>query len=135
MKESGKKVTINEKFVIDLDNDLNHSVLFYVDKINKNNLDQAQKDFLDAETIGEEELKSNTWSQNSKSIKINTSDNDERTEIVINAEAYKTNSIPSRDTMPSLLEGEVALYGRDVLFKDKDKIKYPQTEYLFNAWG
>ena len=39
------------------------------------------------------------------------------------------------DTMPTLLEGEVLLCGRDLLYKDTDKLVYPPDQYLFDAWG
>lgn len=44
MRVNVDKVTINEKVVIDLDNDAKHEVSIFVDTIDKNDLSQFDKD-------------------------------------------------------------------------------------------
>jgi hypothetical protein len=116
MKESGSKVTINEKLVIDLNNHPSNIVTLFVDKINKNELNQDQKDCLDGENMTDNEMKVQDWAKKTTTMKIKQFDEGKETEIVINAEAYVTNGIPSQEHTPSILEGEVTLCGRDVMF-------------------
>ena len=83
------------------------------------------------------------WSGSTRSVRIETYDEDRPTDVIINVDAKKVYATPDRgtfksqsiDTIPDLLEGGVILLGRDVLYKDMDPIKYPPNEYLFDVWG
>ena len=96
VKESTGHILVNEKFVIDLDNDRNQQLDLFVDKIGRNNLKQFEKDSLDAETIADAVLKSNAWPTKSRSIKIETTDEGHKSDIVIHAEAFFKNQVPSK---------------------------------------
>lgn len=66
MRENAGDVNINEKLVIDLDNHPKQNITVFVDTIDKNNLDQVQKDKCDAETIGSADVDISYWSNKSK---------------------------------------------------------------------
>ena len=36
--------------------------------------------------------------------------------------------------MPWLLEGNVMLWGREVLYQDANPFKYPPNQFIFNSW-
>ena len=96
VKEQPGVISINEKFVIDMDNDAKNEINIYVDKIPKNDLTQFQKDSCEADTIGSADIPVTSWSKKNKSMKIQVYDEGAQTDIVVNVEAYATNSIPSR---------------------------------------
>lgn len=52
LRESNGRVQINERLVIDLDNEKEKEININVLAIDKNDLDQFEKDRLDAEEIG-----------------------------------------------------------------------------------
>ena len=39
------------------------------------------------------------------------------------------------ETAPSLLEGNVFLCGRDVLYLDEGDVQYPPSQFAFDSWG
>jgi hypothetical protein len=55
MKHQGNKTNINERLIIDLDNDSQQSINVNVNVIQKNDLDQSEKDKIEYETIGSAE--------------------------------------------------------------------------------
>lgn len=96
IKEQPGVISINEKFVIDLDNDAKNDINIYIDKIPKNNLTQFQKDSCEVDTIGTADIPVTSWSKKNKSMKVQIVDEGVQTDIVVNIEAYATNSIPSK---------------------------------------
>ena len=96
MRENAGTVNINERLTIDMDNHPKQEVSIYVDVIDKNDLDQIEKDKWDADTIGSVDLNKSYWSNKSKTWKIALRDEGKETDININADAYAINDFPSK---------------------------------------
>lgn len=62
-------------------------------------MNQFQKDGCDEEIISDATVKKDKWSGSKKTVKIDTRDDDKPTDIVINVEAKKSKSIPTRGTI------------------------------------
>jgi hypothetical protein len=87
LREAGNKVSINEKIIIDLDNDSKKTISFNVYSIEHNDLDQYEKDKIEAEILGSAEVDYDAWGKKSKSHRINIFDEEDPTEVIIHLEA------------------------------------------------
>ena len=79
-----------------MDNHIQHELYFYVQKIPPNNLNQVQKDNYEEDILTDATVKSDFWSSNNKSVRIITNDDENPTDIVINAEASLLHVTPHR---------------------------------------
>ena len=144
IREDSGIVTINEKLVIDLDNDINQEIKIFVYSIPKNNADQTKKDKFVSNTLGNIDLEKPFWPKRSKNIKLYMLEDSKETDLMINIEAFATFETPTNgknfisnyitDTLPWLMEGNVILWGRNVLFWDTDPFEYPPNQFIFNSW-
>lgn len=82
-REASNKVQINEKIVIDLDNESKRTVSFNVHSIEKNDLDQFQKDKIDYDILGSGEVDYETWGTKNKPHRITMFDEEDPTEMVV----------------------------------------------------
>ena len=95
-RENNRKVLINEKIVIDLDNDASKSVSFNVKMIPVSDLDQFSKDNVESEILGNNEVDYSAWNSVKKLSNITVFDGDNETDIVINTEAYVVHEKPDQ---------------------------------------
>jgi len=97
LSTASENLLIDERFVIDLNNDNKQQTSFFVDRINKNDLSQLQKEGIDPDTIWLTDIERKEWSARSKSFEIKTVNFEQReSDITINVEAYIIDSIPTR---------------------------------------
>ena len=94
-RENSGVVNINEKLVIDLDNDTNHDVKVFVDSIPRNNLDQIKKDYLISDTLGGIDLEKSFWPNRNKSFKLYMLEDEKETDLLVNIDAFAIFEIPS----------------------------------------
>ena len=126
MQENAGNVNINEKLVIDLDNHPKQLISIFVDVIERNDLDQVDKDKWETETIGSADLDKSLWSNKSKSWKIALLDNGNETDISITAEAHVVYETPTRgNSYYNLFRNDTLINGRKSnAFRKRDFISW-----------
>lgn len=92
-------VSIDELFVIDLNNDNVQEINLYVDKIGKNDFSQSLKETIDPDTLATRDIEKKFWPVKERNVEIETYNVEQKkTDIVITARAYIADIVPTRGT-------------------------------------